>query len=448
MMWAEISRLFQRAIDNIYAKLERCRFSYIFIPKQVRQDIKLLGQERKSYYIRKMQYTGCLIVFGLFILIHYMVHSFTEKGTVVTELQRPEAYQETEVYTLQVGEEAELYQIEVSPVEWTWEEADEKFREASNMLQAYMLGQNTSRDHIETNLYLPEYLDTYPFDIYWDSDRRDIVAMDGTVDRRGLEKDEIVVLTAEFHYKEWKWQEQFGILVCKEVLSQEEQYKRNFREMLISQEKANKNSQNWMLPEEFEGETITYQIVAENNNLLVFGLLVIGAGILMWFGQDQDLRSICKKRRSVFRLEYATLVNSLSLYITAGMNLQNAMDCCARDYSKRKAKEHALRIALERWQKNLQNGSGISAALQQFAEECEHASYKRLAGILMQGIQNGTRGITETLEQEAEQANEDKRRQSKIKGEQASTTLIMPMMLQLAIIIVLIMVPAFLGMQL
>ena len=442
-----ISRRIQKAADNIYTRLEQSRFSYIFIPKQVRQDIRLLGQDRKLYYIRKMQYTGLLTVLGLFIILCYAVSLLTGKGTVITELQRPEAYQETEIYMLQVGEEAELYQIEVSPVEWTREEAEVKFREAADMLQTYILGQNTSQDHIETNLYLPEYLDTYPFDIYWDSDRKDIVSTDGTVNRNGLEQDEIVILTAEFHYKEWKWQEQFGILVCKEVLSREEQYKRKFQELLISQERANKNSRTWTLPEAFEGETITYQTVTKDNTLLGVGLLVIGTGILMWFGQDQDLQTTCKKRRSVFRSEYATLVNSLSLYITAGMNLQKAMDYCIRDYSKRKPEKHVLRIALERLQKNLQNGYSISTALQQFAEECEDTSYKRLTGILIQGIQNGTRGITEVLEQEAEQANEEKRRQSKIKGEQASTTLIMPMMLQLAIIIALIMVPAFWGMQ-
>ena len=81
-----------------------------------------------------------------------------------------------------------------------------------------------------------------------------------------------------------------------------------------------------------------------------------------------------------------------------------------------------------------------------FAEKTDDINYKRLAGILNQGIVNGAQGLAGVLEEEATKVRDEKRRQSKVKGEQVSTALIAPMMLQLGIIIALIMIPAFTNM--
>ena len=85
--------------------------------------------------------------------------------------------------------------------------------------------------------------------------------------------------------------------------------------------------------------------------------------------------------------------------------------------------------------------------MERFIEAADDVNYRRLAGLLSQGMVNGAQGLAVLLEKEVDKTREEKRRQSKATGEQISTALIAPMMLQLGIVIALIMIPAFTNMQ-
>ena len=85
--------------------------------------------------------------------------------------------------------------------------------------------------------------------------------------------------------------------------------------------------------------------------------------------------------------------------------------------------------------------------MERFVAVTDDANYRRLAGLLSQGMLNGAQGLAVLLEKDVDKTREEKRRKSKVIGEQISTALIAPMMLQLGIVIALIMIPAFTGMQ-
>ena len=442
-----MGRILQKAAESIYSVLERGRLAYLFFPKEVRQDLWQLHKEEKQYYIQKLQYVIGLILLGGMLVGFYVIQTLFGSNEQVARLERPQAHEDSQEFMLKVGEQEFMYSLEVSPIALTAEEAEALFREAVTVLQHDILGSNISLNAVTENLILPDYLDGYPFDIYWESDREQVVDHVGCVNRTELTEDTVVVLTAEFCYREWLWQEQFGILVLKENLTEEEQYKRALGSFLAAQESAGRKEEVWELPKEFEGEELQYQVVSSDYTLLWLALIIAVAGLCLWFGKDYDLRAARSKRQEIFRAEYAALVSSLSLYISAGMTLQKAMVLCAADYEKRKPQGHLLRLALWEFQKDLENGYSFSAALGRFSEFCDDANYKKLAGLLNQGVLNGAQGLAALLEKEAEQVREEKRRQAKVKGEQVSTALIAPMMLQLGIVIALIMLPAFSSLQ-
>ena len=437
--------ILHRVSEKIYCTLVKSRLAYLYFPKEVRQDILLLGKDEKEYYIQKLQYTCGLLLAGILLIGFFIIAFFLEKNEQVTVLERPEAYQEAKDVVLQAGEQD--ISLEVAPVTLTMEEAETLFREAADILKEYILGGNTGLDSITGNLILPEFLEGYPFDIYWESSRENIVDTLGNVNREGISEDTVVVLTAEFSYRDWLWQEQFGILVLKESLTLEEHDRRELEKFLKENESANRDEAIWQLPAEFEGKELQYHIVQTDYTLLWLAVLVAAAGFILWLGQDYDLRAARRKRRAIFQTEYAALVNSLSMYISTGMTLQKAMLLCADDYEKRKPTKHILRVALNEFRKDLDNGYSFSAAMGRFANACDEASYKKLAGILNQGVMNSAQGLSGLLEKEVMRVNEEKRRQTKIKGEQISTALIAPMMLQLGIVIALIILPAFSNLQ-
>ena len=431
----------------IYEKLKQSHFAVWFFPKGVHQDAAVLGKKEESYYTQKLSYVGGLLLFAIVLLIFYSVQHMAELVTPTKEIIRPDAYEETQKIMLQAGIPSYTYELEVAPRILTKEQADTLFQQVIEKLDTYILGENTGLDCVTNNLFLPEYISEYPFEIYWESDNEHIVDTLGTVNREGLTEDEVVMLTAVFRYQDWLWEEQFGILVCKEVLTEEESYKRQLGSLLTESEKGQRQEREWVLPEDFEGEDLQVYTLKKDYTLPVLSGLILLTAVAVWIGMDHDLHMDRQKRRSQFQEEYLSFVGSLSLYISAGLTLQAAMQYCTRDYVKRKPQSNLLRNALQEFGRDLQNGCGFTEAMNHLADKTDDANYKRLGGILNQGILNGSKGLAEALDQEAGKIREEKRRQNKIKGEQVSTALIAPMMLQLGIIIALIMIPAFTNMQ-
>ena len=193
--------------------------------------------------------------------------------------------------------------------------------------------------------------------------------------------------------------------------------------------------------------TLQYQKEQDDHTVLFLVLLTIVAGCAVWIGKDQDICNMRNKRKELFQREYVTFVESLSLYISAGINLQTALQFCTSDYIKRTSEDNVLRISLIEYQKDIRNGMSFWEAMQRLVTTADDLSYRKLAGLLNQGILNGAQGLAVLLEKEVIKIREEKRRQSKVAGEKVSTALIAPMMLQLGVVIALIMIPAFSGMQ-
>lgn len=437
----------EKIFEKLYQSLKRSRAAEQLFPQRVGRDIAVLGASEESYYVQKLKGAGAVlgILAGLIVLLG--IRQLMQGNKEVKELTRPEAYEETQELVLQAGAFGNRYEIELAPLALTQEQTETMLEEMLPMLESCILGSNQSLEAVKSDLYLAEELEGYPFEIYWESDREDLVDATGKVNREGLKKDEAVVLTAVFTYHEWSFETSFGVVICKEVLTEEERYGRELGELLRDSEEIQRGNQVWRLPETFQGEALLAYEVQEDFTLPILLGIVLVSGTALWVGRDFDLKKERDKRRQLFQEEYMSFVESLSLYIASGATLQGAMQYCVTDYARRRPEDDRMRKILLEYRRDMDNGCGFSESLERFAAKTDAADYKRLAGMLKQGQANGSAGLAEVLEQEAEKIREEKRRCSKVRGEQVSTALIAPMMLQLGIVIALIMIPAFTSMQ-
>ena len=431
----------------LYEILKISPLAYICFPRSVQSDILMLGVDEEEYYVQKLVYVCEIFLIGTMLATICFGYLWYEQRGDVDRIERPEAYEKSEEIMLKVGQQDDIFLLEIAPVQLTWEQADQKIKLLSEELQTYILGQNESLERIERDLYLPEYVDGYPFELYWESGNEKLIDSLGVVNRKGLKEDQLVELAVTFYYKEWMWEERFAVLLLKEVLTPEEQYTRDLEQLLKEAEESNRESKEWKLPEFFERETLQYQKEQDDHTVLFLVLLTIVAGCAVWIGKDQDICNMRNKRKELFQREYVTFVESLSLYISAGINLQTALQFCTSDYIKRTSEDNVLRISLIEYQKDIRNGMSFWEAMQRLVTTADDLSYRKLAGLLNQGILNGAQGLAVLLEKEVIKIREEKRRQSKVAGEKVSTALIAPMMLQLGVVIALIMIPAFSGMQ-
>ena len=123
------------------------------------------------------------------------------------------------------------------------------------------------------------------------------------------------------------------------------------------------------------------------------------------------------------------------------------MEKLAADYLKRKkaaltgtryAYEELVKTCLE-----MERGVYEKEAYERLGRRCGLAEYKILSVLLVQNLKKGNQSILELLEREAVSAGEERLRRARIQGEEASTKLLLPMILQLLVVFIILMVPAF-----
>lgn len=436
-----MSKWLDQLADNIFLLLQKSpAFSWL-APMHVRRDIRFHGMEIRAYYVKKLALILKVGLCGMLLLALSGLKSFWQ-AEPLTALERPLAGEAAETRQVLVEPEAGELTLQIYPRELTWEEADGYFGPMLAFLEEYILGENESALEICSDLVLPEEVEGYPFTLSWKSGARDIISDTGAVDRAALTAETEVELTLEAGYGSWQWQYSFTVTVLPEALTESEQWVRDLEQLLKDSEENSRQETVWTLPEELAGRGI--RIFAAKDSATFFYLLILFLILppALWAGQDRELWNRRKKRRSRMRQEYPEFVSSLSLYIAAGLNLPRALAECEADYQRDGGEAPAGR-QLSELMKRLRDGHSFYQALDIFAEDCDEEHYRRLAGILKRADKNSMRGLARQLETEAAAVQEEIKRHSRAQGEQISTKLLGPMMIQLAIVMGLIMIPAF-----
>ena len=93
--------------------------------------------------------------------------------------------------------------------------------------------------------------------------------------------------------------------------------------------------------------------------------------------------------------------------------------------------------------RELRAGVSEGAAYESFGKRAGLTDYIRLSAMLMQNLKRGNRTLLERLREEADKAGEESLQRSKKLGEEAGTKLLVPMVLLLAVVMVMVMIPAF-----
>lgn len=91
--------------------------------------------------------------------------------------------------------------------------------------------------------------------------------------------------------------------------------------------------------------------------------------------------------------------------------------------------------------------SGVAEieAYRRFGERCSQMKYRTFSTLLIQNLQKGSRRLAELLEKEALEAWDERKRKARVLGEAAATKLLVPMIMMLAVVMAVIMIPAFLS---
>ena len=337
--------------------------------------------------------------------------------------------------------------VRIGERRYTKEQAADAIHMAAEELFAQIAGGNESLEQVQSRLELVTWLDKYGISVRWQPDDTELISASGEVFNSGCpESGRETFLTATLKAGEYAEDYIYRVNVLPPGRTQEEKELAAFENFLMEKEEEQKYSEVFILPEEFEGKTLTYS-ADRGRSSLMFPLLGILAAILLPLKDRQREQEAKKKRECQMMMDYSEILSRLVVFLGAGLPVRKAWAKIVEDYrrTEEKAGKRAAYEEMAAAYYLMQRGVPEIQAYSEFGNRCRVLPYRKLAGILEQNVKNGSKSLTPVLEAEMEAAFEQRKNLARRLGEEASTKLLLPLFMMLLIVMVMITVPAFLA---
>lgn len=170
---------------------------------------------------------------------------------------------------------------------------------------------------------------------------------------------------------------------------------------------------------------------------IIFAFVLLVLSVMV---KDKELDAKLEKNNSLIKIEFAEFINQLSLLVGAGLTVTGAW----KKIAEKNDEKHPLYRGVMKVQKSLNKGVSFNHALETFAMDYQTKEISRFVSVLIQNYIKGNENIVITLDQQANEALESRKREVMIIGERANTKLLFPMMLILIAIFIMLSIPAML----
>ena len=450
--------LYQNVCERIILKYLKGSFvEYLFQSPQVKSDLRAITPEvrpeilESQYYVKKIRDFLLLVFVGavvaLCMSINSLGHSEIYNGKYIDRNTYGEGHKQV---SLQVrtkdGEYEEEIQLDIGDATYTYEELEKLYEKAILELDKMIWGESNPDRNTTKSLKLPFALEGYPFELEWESNNYFLMNHEGEIKKTDISKEgEQVIMKCTFIYEDWEKSYSMSVNILPKEQTDYELWKEQVWETLNWSEEEQKNNSTYILPDKIGQKEVVFSEVKKDNSLIVFVLIVVTACVI-YVMQDHDLHGKTGKRDNSMLMEYPVLINRITLYLGAGMTIKGAWNKIAKDYNRQKKLTKEKKYTYEEMLFScyeMQCGISESNAYERFAERCGLQPYTKLAGLLTQSTRRGNVALISDLQKEAENAQEIRRNMARKKGEEAGAKLLIPMVMMLAIVMILIMFPAF-----
>lgn len=339
--------------------------------------------------------------------------------------------------------------ISVREKQYTAQEADALFDRIQPEIMEQMLGKNASLEEVRTDLNLKNSLEDYGLKLSWESENPELIDSFGTVHNEELtESGESVWLSVKatdgIHERGYE----FKAVVYPPSMTSKEQAASVFQRWADQMDRKQQTQDSLKLPRTYQGQRLDYS-QPRTEDYRIFPVLGLLSAILLRLKEEVDKQNRAKLREQQLLLDYSEIVSKLVVYIGAGLTVRGAWERIAAGYEAgiKQGKRSARPVYEEMVKTMTQLGSGLSEsrAYSEFGRRCGLQSYLKLSALLEQSQKNGSRQLRTALELEMASAFEQRKNLAKKLGEEAGTKLLLPLLLMLAVVMVMIVVPAFLS---
>ena len=380
---------------------------------------------------------GALLVSTLVFIISFLPEKSVDRST----FERPKAGDDSDFVELElvdgISNDEEIYRMEVHPRELTEDEFLEMAEQTKKYIDENILLNNISKTKITGNLFLPTKDESGALKISWETSSPDIVSNTGKVVLDATREPVEVKLFATIKDANNKADYETSVIVVSdENLSNSEKAKVAILEI----ERRNRSESELSIPEEIDGVKVGRKVSSRSELLLQ--LLVVGcfvAGLLALLNISR-LREAGEKRDEEIQDAYYGFINRLTIYIGAGLTIQDAMRSAARN-EKCESLTREIEFALNK----ISSGISEQRVYSELGNVLGSQDYMRLMSLISQNVSYGNSNLLKLLDDEVKSGYFSKKEYMRKKGEQASEKLLLPTSLLLVLVIMIIMYPAFIS---
>ena len=381
------------------------------------------------------------------LILHFLENKSAEKRK--TEYLERRGYGQgdyEEKLTVRSEKGKQNITVYVREKEYNPEEAREILNQVKEEMEILIRGENESLDKIQHPLYLPDSSPDFPVNMSWSTDTPEVLDWEGKIGENTAQHGTKVKLMCGLglggETEEWEKE----VTVYPELISDDIRLQREVQRAVDAENSA--FTEKVKLPEKVNGTRVIFRSEQSSTGVLIclFGTF-LGLLILPLYREKEKEKD--KKKKVQMQADYPDIVSRILLFLQAGLTVRSAVEKIAKDYintckrygyKRRTAYEELVEIYGE-----MEGGLPEAQAYERLGNRCGLSEYKVLSVLLIQNLKKGNQGVLTLLERESAAAIEERKRKAKISGEQASAKLLGPMFMQLALVMALVMIPAFLS---
>ena len=404
----------------------------------------------REYYVDKwtlILMLSAVMLVGILLLLPLIVQApvpVPKKG-----IQRPDYTQSAADQELiaQIEDAEHPITVQIQPRKHSDLQVQELLEKGKEELEDKILGDNASADEVRTPLcFLPvlaagqvqaEYL-TVPYGL---------ISQDGSIMRDPKDQGEIVEITASLKCQGQELLYKRAVKVLPILLEGKEKLQRTLKRTVQEAEQEQAESEYFVLPDRAGENKISWKYPVNDSwkSVLLLMIFVIPA---VCVGKDMEVHRKAAQRREQLETDYPELLWNMTILLGAGMTIRSVFYKLASSYEN-KGKTRNKRYAYEEvcyTCREMQSGVSEAQAYERFGKRCGLQSYIKLGSLLAQNMKKGSGGLARLLQTEATLSLEEQKRLARKHGENAQTKILFPMVLMLGVVMLMLMVPAFMGM--
>lgn len=345
--------------------------------------------------------------------------------------------------------EGETFEIEVQEREYTNAEIQEIFAQMMEELDEVILGENESRDRIEKNLNLVNELEGYPVDIRWELDNYEVFDTEGVIQAEQTKTEgTLVEVRGILTYGAAEAVYVTHVMVYPETKEGKEKWMDAVWQSASKVEEETRQEETFSLPDSVLGKTVVWEKKKDTTGYTVLGLGFLLGVVLIWKYRQDEVEARQEQKEQMMR-DYPDILSKFTLLLSTGMTVKNVWLKIVQGYEDSKA-QFGERFAYEEMRvtcHEMQGGVSETEAYEHFGKRCEIAQYMKFGALLSQNMRKGSRGLSDLLKLESIEALENRKSSAKLMGEKAGTKLLVPMFGMFAVVMLMVIVPAFLSIQ-